>query len=45
MQITNRKLTDRGIRMLMEAAGISDYEKAQALLEQHGSVQAALNNL
>ena len=45
MQITNRKLTDRGIRMLMEASGINDYEKAQALLEQHGSVQAALNNL
>ncbi|HEU4554779.1 MAG TPA: N-acetylmuramic acid 6-phosphate etherase [Chitinophaga sp.] len=45
MQITNRKLTDRGVRMLMEAAGISDYEKARALLLEHGSVQAALNNL
>jgi len=45
MQITNQKLTDRGTRMLMEAAGISDYEKARALLQQHGSVQAALDNL
>ena len=45
MQITNRKLTDRGIRMLMETAGISDYEKARALLQQYGSVQEALNNL
>jgi len=45
MQITNEKLTDRGTRMLMETGGIADYEKAKALLLQHGSVQAALTNL
>lgn len=45
MQITNEKLTDRGTRMLMETGGITDYEKAKALLLQYGSVQAALTNL
>ncbi len=43
MQLTNEKLVDRGVKMLMERAGISDYEKAKALLIQHGSVKKALD--
>lgn len=42
MQLTNDKLVDRGVNMLMEKAGISSYEQAKALLLQHGSVKKAL---
>lgn len=45
MQISNEKLVDRGTKMLMEKAGIKDYDKAKALLQQYGSVNAALENL
>lgn len=45
MQISNEKLLDRGVRMLMEKAGISDYIVARDLLEKHGSVHAALVHL
>lgn len=45
MQLTNEKLVDRGVRMLMEKAGIGDYETAKALLVQHGSVKKAMNAL
>jgi N-acetylmuramic acid 6-phosphate etherase len=45
MQLTNEKLVDRGIRMLMERSGISDYEKAKELLLKFGSVKKALVNL
>jgi len=41
MQLTNEKLVDRGIRMLMEKINISDYEKARELLLKHGSVKNA----
>lgn len=43
MQLTNRKLVDRGTRMIMEKAGITDYELAKALLLEHGSVRAAVD--
>ena len=43
MQLTNKKLVDRGTRMIMEATGIQDYEKAKALLLQHGQVRAAVD--
>jgi len=42
MQISNQKLIDRGTKMLMEKAGIQDYEKAKAMLIAYGSVQEAL---
>lgn len=42
MQLTNDKLVDRGIKMVMENAGITDYEKARVLLLQHGSVKKAV---
>lgn len=44
MQITNDKLVDRGVRMVMENSGIAAYEEAKTLLLKHGSVKAALEN-
>lgn len=41
MQLTNEKLVDRGIKMLMEKTGITDYEKARTLLLKYGSVKNA----
>ncbi len=41
MQLTNKKLIDRGTRMLVEELGL-DYEYANHLLLLHGSVDAAL---
>ena len=45
MQLTNDKLVDRGTKMLMEKAKISDYEKARQLLLQYGSVKKAADSL
>ncbi len=45
MQISNDKLVERGTRMLMEKAGITDYDKAKAFLLQYGSVQSAAENI
>lgn len=45
MQLTNSKLVDRGTKMVMEKTGISDYEKAKALLLEHGSVKKAVDSL
>lgn len=42
MQISNEKLVDRGTRMLMEKAGIKDYEEAKTRLLKYGSVHAAM---
>ena len=42
MQITNEKLKDRGTKMIMKKANISDYEKARALLKKYGSVRKAV---
>lgn len=41
MQLSNNKLIDRGVKMIMEATGIN-YEKAAQLLEKHGSVRKAI---
>jgi N-acetylmuramic acid 6-phosphate etherase len=41
MQLSNTKLIDRGVRMLMEEMQI-DYEHAQKLLEKYGSVRKVL---
>lgn len=40
MQLTNKKLVDRGTRMIVEETGL-DYDTAQALLLMHGSVKKA----
>lgn len=44
MLLTNHKLVDRGIRMIMDKTGCSK-EIASTLLEKHGSVRKAVNAL
>lgn len=41
MQLTNEKLVDRGVKMLMDRLGWSDYALAKQYLLQHGSVRKA----
>jgi N-acetylmuramic acid 6-phosphate etherase len=43
MQLTNIKLVDRGTRMVMEGAGLTDYETAKELLLKAGSVKKAID--
>lgn len=43
MQLTNKKLVDRGTRMIMDETHLTDYETAKALLLKHGSVRDAVN--
>jgi N-acetylmuramic acid 6-phosphate etherase len=43
MQLSNEKLVDRGVRMLMERIGEADYDTAKALLLKHGSVKTAVD--
>ena len=42
MQLSNQKLIDRGIRMIVEELGL-DYDQAKALLLMHGSVKKAVD--
>lgn len=44
MQLSNNKLVDRGVRMLMEELHI-DREKATELLQKYGSVRAAIKDM
>lgn len=44
MQLTNNKLVERGIRMIVEQTGLSK-EKASVLLDKYGSVRDALLNI
>ena len=43
MQLSNNKLIDRGVKMIMEEIAVS-YEKAAELLEKYGSVRKAVDN-
>ncbi|CAN5683579.1 N-acetylmuramic acid 6-phosphate etherase [soil metagenome] len=45
MQLTNEKLLNRGVKMLMEKTGIEDYAIAKSLLLANGSVSKALTAL
>lgn len=45
MKPTNNKLIDRGTRMVMDKAGIPDYEEAKNLLLTHGSVKKAVESI
>jgi N-acetylmuramic acid 6-phosphate etherase len=45
MQLTNEKLVDRGVKMLMQRLQLSDYEKAKQLLLEHGSVKKATESV
>ena len=42
MQLTNKKLVDRGTRMILEETGATDYAAAKALLMRCGTVRAAV---
>ncbi|MDR3227545.1 MAG: N-acetylmuramic acid 6-phosphate etherase [Prevotellaceae bacterium] len=42
MQLSNKKLVDRGSRMIAEETGLS-YEEAKNMLLKHGSVRSAVN--
>jgi N-acetylmuramic acid 6-phosphate etherase len=44
MQLTNNKLIERGVRMIMEKSGCTS-EQASELLQQHGSVRKALQEI
>lgn len=44
MQLTNSKLIERGIRMVMAQTGIEDKEKARLLLTKYGSVKKAIES-
>jgi N-acetylmuramic acid 6-phosphate etherase len=43
MQLSNDKLVDRGIRMIMGEIPVS-YEEASLLLKENGSVRKAVNH-
>jgi N-acetylmuramic acid 6-phosphate etherase len=43
MQLTNNKLVDRGVKMLMERTSLRNYDEAKDLLIKHGSVKKAVN--
>ena len=42
MQLSNNKLVDRGVRMIMSQVPLS-YETAENLLKTHGSVRQAVD--
>ncbi len=44
MQLTNDKLVDRGVKMVMHNLAISDYELAKTLLLKYGTVKKAMEN-
>lgn len=44
MQLTNDKIVDRGVKMLMEKTGITNYEDAKKLLVTSGSVKKAVDS-
>jgi N-acetylmuramic acid 6-phosphate etherase len=43
MQLTNKKLVDRGTKMIMDETGIEDYGEAKAMLLHYGSVRSAVD--
>jgi N-acetylmuramic acid 6-phosphate etherase len=43
MQLSNNKLVDRGVKMILDELDIS-YEEAEKLLEEYGSVRNAVNH-
>jgi N-acetylmuramic acid 6-phosphate etherase len=43
MQLSNHKLIDRGIRMVMSELGV-DKDRAKQLIEEHGSIRAAIES-
>jgi N-acetylmuramic acid 6-phosphate etherase len=45
MQLTNEKLLDRGVKMILEKNKIVNYEEAKSLLLKFGSVKLALEQI
>jgi N-acetylmuramic acid 6-phosphate etherase len=45
MQLTNEKIVDRGVKMVMEKTGITDYEEAKKILFTHGSLKKSLESI
>jgi N-acetylmuramic acid 6-phosphate etherase len=44
MQLSNAKLVDRGVKMVMEQLQLDDYKKAKGLLLSNGSVKKAVES-
>ena len=44
MQLSNNKLVERGVKMILEESELT-FKQAKELLEKHGSVRAVLNQL
>ena len=44
MQLSNEKLVDRGVKMLMEKISMNDYHTAKTILLKYGSVKKAVEN-
>jgi N-acetylmuramic acid 6-phosphate etherase len=42
MQLTNDKIVDRGVKMLMQKIQLEDYEAAKKLLLENGTVKKAM---
>lgn len=45
VKLINNKIIDRAVKMLMEKAGIPDYDRAKEILIAKGSVKAAIDSL
>src|SRR5574343_377456 len=45
MQLSNIKLVDRGVKMVMDNLGLNDYEKAKDLLLKYGSVKKGVESV
>src|SRR3954453_4559622 len=43
--LINNKITDRAVKMVMEKAGIDNYNEAKKILMSHGSVKSVLDHL
>jgi N-acetylmuramic acid 6-phosphate etherase len=43
MQLSNNKLVDRGVKMIIEELGVTASE-AEALLKQYGSVRTVIDS-
>jgi N-acetylmuramic acid 6-phosphate etherase len=44
MQLSNEKLVDRGVKMVMEELELADYDAAKTLLLEFGSVKRAVDS-
>ena len=44
MQLTNAKLIDRGVAIVMDVLDLKDYESAKSLLLTHGSIKKAVES-